>query len=172
MIRQIAIPLALAAVLVGCSSTTTPQSNSGKTSDEAGTGSAAPESVMVVVINTGTPDDYETESIKSFPNPTAAQIEEQVRAQDWTNPTRRPNVGVSRTTAKTLDRVRLHGVIGSTDPNLAFRAEWAGEDGDQEFDRRSPPLESLDAAIRILQAYQSKDPGLQTLTEWTDKPSE
>lgn len=168
-----AIALAAAGALAGCSNSAAPPKNGEQANGAANAGrTAAPELVLVVTIQKGSREDYETESIKSFPDPSAAQVEELVRAQDWNNAERWPNVGLSRTTAKRLSRIRLQGLRGSTDPELTLRAEWTESEGEQHSQRRSPPLKSLEDAIRLLEAYRSEDPALKTMTEWADIPQE
>lgn len=173
MPRSIVSSLALSAVFVlGCAQSAAPKAVTSEPpqSDATPAGSsAASESAMAVVIQKGTRENYETESTKMFQSPTAAQIEEQVRAQDWANAQRWPYIGLSRTAANKLGRMSLQGQLGASAPELALRADWAGVEGDQEFLRRSAPLASLDAAIQLLLAFHSNDPKLQSMTEWTSK---
>ena len=70
-------------------------------------------------------------------------------------------------TAKTTNRIGLKGLLGSADPELALRAEWTSDDGDQRIVRRSTPLESLDAAIPLLKAWHGNDASLASMTDWT-----
>ena len=151
-------------VVAGCSNAGAPQKPAGN--GPAANSGAQPDFAMNVTIQKGTLDDYETESVKTFPNPTAAQVEEQVRAQDWKNATRRPHVGLAKTTQGRIAVVRVEGLLGSPDPEAALRAKWIGVEGEQEFLRRSPPLESLDAVVLLLLAFRSDDPNLKTLTDW------
>ena len=161
--------------VVGCSNDGAPQKPAGNGSagnGSAGNSDASPGFAMHVTIQKGTREDYETELGKTFLDPTAAQIEEQVRAQDWKNAMRRPHVGLAKTTQGRIAVVRVEGVLGAPDPEAALRAKWIGVDGEQEFLRRSPPLESLDAAIQLLLAFRNDDPNLKTLTDWKQEATE
>lgn len=172
MHRQALVCMSLLAILAlpSCSKLNAPPSSGSQATTSVGAAGGSegmPEATMVVTTEKGTRDDYETESIKAIANPTPAQIEEQVRAQDWKNAERRPSVGIGRVTTKATNRIVLKGVLGSADPELALRAEWTSDEDDQRVVRRSPPLESLDQGVELLKAWLGKDPNLPTMLQWS-----
>lgn len=165
--RQALIPLLVAFTLSGCLKPADgPTEQSTVTDTSASEPAGPPELAMNVTVQKGTRDDYETESSQNFPNPTAAQIEEQVRRLDWTSTEGWCYVALARMKPGSFERLSVEGTLGSSDPEQTLRARWGGAEGEKEFDRRSPPLTSLDEAVKLLLAFHGKSAELSTQTGW------
>jgi hypothetical protein len=110
--------------------------------------------------------DMDESGMQMFPNPDDALIEKQVRALNWQNPKQRPFVHLSRIDASGGSYVKLQGTQGTPNTDGLFRAMGLGLAGPGSI-RESPPLESVDAGLRILLLFRNDPEGLtDAVRDW------
>jgi hypothetical protein len=104
--------------------------------------------------------------MQTFPKPDDSLIEKQVRALNWQNPQQRPYIHLSRIDASGGSYVKLKGTQGTPNTDGLFRAMGLGLAGPGTF-RESPPLESVDAGLKILLLFRNDPEGLKTaVRDW------
>lgn len=128
-----------------------------------GTGAAsptAPQVTLTVYVNMDESD------MQTFPNPDDSLIEKQVRALNWQNLQQRPYIHLSRIDASGGSYVKLQGTQGTPNTDGLFRAMGLGLAGPGSF-RESPPLESVDAGLKILLLFRNDPEGLKSaVRDW------
>jgi hypothetical protein len=123
---------------------------------------------MVVQINKIVGDEETTESVKTFPGPGPETITKQIKAIDWTNVQQRPAVGLGRTMDDgTIRNLSVKGTLGAPNVDGEFRAYWMGLVDEEAAFRKSPPLDSVDAAIELLLLFVNDYDELKSIVrEW------
>jgi len=150
--------------VAGCSKTppaSTPPGQGAAPTGSTGTApSTASQLTLTVYVNMDESD------MQTFANPDDSLIEKQVRALNWQNPQQRPYVHLARIDASGGSYVKLQGTQGTPNTDGLFRAMGLGLAGPGTF-RESPPLESVDAGLKILLLFRNDREGLKAaVRDW------